>query len=520
MLVHARLLVPELPPPMKSHSRLSLLTLTTAALIAALLGAAPAGAQDTPTCDGLEATIIGTEGRDNLRGTPGDDVIVGLGGPDRIVGLGGNDTICGGEGRDRIRGNNGKDTIFGEGGRDRIHGGGGADTIRGNGGNDRLNGGNGNDTIRGNRGNDVINGDAGADDCVDTTASIAGCRAELEGDTFINLSRANWSSGYIHAEVIAELLREMGYTVSSPDVLEFAPDLGYQVLARGESDIYVNGWFPGHYNWFEGQLADGSSIGEHIRPARFDETIIQDGGLQGFLVTKAWADNDGFTTLDQINADEALWSQLDTDGNGKGEIYGCPEDWTCDDIINSMIVFNNWDNLEQVQAGYDAMFAEFLTLAEAGEPAITYTWTPTSYFALAEPGNMTMWLSMEDDSVLDDSNPLGFDIGVSYSQRDGDIVGHRDVTPGTCLIGPDGCQLGWLGAWLQPVYNIEWGQEQQPAVRLLEELDFSAFDLSVLNIELSLAVGSQADISRLGKKWIAENRATADEWIAAALDPG
>ena len=104
----------------------------TVALFATVLAnATPVGGQVVPTCNGLDATIIGTEGRDNLRGTPGDDVIVGLGGPDRIVGLGGDDTICGGTGRDLIRGNNGRDTIFGEGGRDRIYGGGGRDTIHG-----------------------------------------------------------------------------------------------------------------------------------------------------------------------------------------------------------------------------------------------------------------------------------------------------------------------------------------------------------------------------------------------------
>lgn len=105
--------------------------------------------------------------------------------------------------------------------------------------------------------------------------------------------------------------------------------------------------------------------------------------------------------------DACLPRALDRDGNGKGEFYGCPEDWTCDGIMQSQISFAGWDKLEQTQAGYDAMFAEFLDLALAGEPAVMYTWTPTSYLAQAVPGEVTMWLSMEEASVLDDSNPLG-----------------------------------------------------------------------------------------------------------------
>ena len=497
-----------------SRPRLVLVVLT--AMFATVLATqAPASGQDVPTCNGLEATIIGTEGRDNLRGTPGDDVIVGLGGPDRIVGLGGNDTICGGEGRDRIRGNNGKDTIFGEGGRDRIHGGGGADTIRGMGGNDRLDGGNGDDWIRGNRGNDFLVGGPGSDDCVDADANIDRCQLEANGR--VTMMRANWSSGYIQAEITTELLREMGYTVSPPDRNEYAPDLGFQFLASGEGDIYVNGWFPGHQMWFEASLPNGDRVGDNITIARPTDSAVQDGGLQGFVVTKAWADREGFTTLDEINDTPRLWQALDSDGDGKGEIYGCSESWTCDDIINSNIEFAGWDNLEQIRAGYDAMFAEFITKARAGLPAVAYTWTPTSYLATANPGVTTMWLSMEDASVLDESNPLGQEGGEEYSQREGDQIGHRDVTAGTCLVGPDGCQLGWLGAVLSPSYNNEFGDTNPAAVQLLEVAEFSAFDLSVLTEEFFDAGGRQSDVRALAQQWINENRELADAWIRAAL---
>ena len=159
--------------------RLRLVVVAAVAIVgAALVVQSPAGGQLAPTCNGLLATIVGTEGRDNLIGTPGDDVIVGLAGSDRIVGRGGQDTICGGPGRDRIRGSNGRDTIFGEGGRDKIFGGGGADVIFGNGGNDRIFGGNGDDTLRGNRGTDFLYGNDGADTCVDQTTAVVECAGD------------------------------------------------------------------------------------------------------------------------------------------------------------------------------------------------------------------------------------------------------------------------------------------------------------------------------------------------------
>ena len=82
-------------------------------------------------CDGKIATILGTEGNDNLAGTEGNDVIVGLGGNDTIDGKGGNDLICGGAGADNLSGGNGNDTLYGGAGADVLSGGPGRDNLYG-----------------------------------------------------------------------------------------------------------------------------------------------------------------------------------------------------------------------------------------------------------------------------------------------------------------------------------------------------------------------------------------------------
>ena len=80
------------------------------------------------TCQGLVATIVGTDGNDQLRGTPGDDVIVGLAGNDVIRGEGGNDVICGGPGNDVLFGDAGDDTLDGGTGKNNVlHGDDGSD---------------------------------------------------------------------------------------------------------------------------------------------------------------------------------------------------------------------------------------------------------------------------------------------------------------------------------------------------------------------------------------------------------
>jgi len=121
------------------------------------------GAPPAITCNGIEATIIGTSGDDVIDGTAGDDVIVGLEGNDIIKGKGGNDVICGDEGNDQLFGNAGSDTIFGGEDADFIEGNNGADTIFGEDGDDIISGKRGADTIDGGNGNDLIFGGDGAD---------------------------------------------------------------------------------------------------------------------------------------------------------------------------------------------------------------------------------------------------------------------------------------------------------------------------------------------------------------------
>lgn len=91
-------------------------------------------------CDGLVATIIGTDEPDTIIGTDGPDVIVGGDGADVILGLGGDDVICGGNGADQIDGGEGDDLLIGDNGPDELVGGDGEDRVVGDNGTDVLEG--------------------------------------------------------------------------------------------------------------------------------------------------------------------------------------------------------------------------------------------------------------------------------------------------------------------------------------------------------------------------------------------
>lgn len=131
-------------------------------LVESTNGLAPRPA--TATCNGIQATVIGTSGNDRLVGTNGPDVFAGLQGDDEIIGLGGDDIICGGKGNDLLIGGEGFDVIYGAQGNDTIYGANGNDAnqrqdVKGG----RYFGGAGNDWIYGTNRWDRMQGGPGSD---------------------------------------------------------------------------------------------------------------------------------------------------------------------------------------------------------------------------------------------------------------------------------------------------------------------------------------------------------------------
>jgi len=325
----------------------------------------------------------------------------------------------------------------------------------------------------------------------------------------LTMCRANWASGYIQAEIVRQILQQAGYSVSDPSTIELGPSNAYTAMAEGSCDFWANSWYPGHFSWFENQLPDGSLVGDYVEAV---PGLFQDSGVQGFLVTKTWAEDNNVSTIDQINRDESLWSQFDSDGNGKGEILGCPESWTCDDIIESQIAFGNgtepWDNMEETKAGYDGLFAEMVNRVNAGEPGILYTWSPASYLTVLVPGVNVLWLSVE--AVLDGSNPLGKEGGENHQQEQGFTAFGADM----CT---QPCQLGWSAADIQVSMRTDRLDENPFLRSLFPLIKPSILDISFLQVDQTDGDGSQAHVAELASGWMAENADAVDGWIADAV---
>ncbi len=336
-------------------------------------------------------------------------------------------------------------------------------------------------------------------------------RASLPGwGVRLTMAQANWATGYFQAALYRALLQELGYEVSDPADLELGPSLAYLAMAEGDADFWVNSWYPIHNSWLLKELPDGSLVGDHVQ--RVGAEMLA-GGLQGYLITKSFAEKHGIVTLDDLNGNPEAIAEYDLydpkPRNGVADIYGCPESWTCDDIIQSQIAFSGWENIDQVLAGYDAMFAEAVARANAGAPMVVYTWTPSSYITQLRPGDNVVWLGVDD--VLDGSNPLGREGGEGWSQR----PGTASIDPVAC---PDAaergvCQMGWSPADILVTARNDLLENHSAAAKLLEVVDLNVVDVSLQVARQELGASPE----ELAQRWIVDNREKVDGWIAAAM---
>ena len=314
----------------------------------------------------------------------------------------------------------------------------------------------------------------------------------------VTTGRSPWTtSGYFQAEVYDALLRELGYAVSDPVDLEQGYRSAYAVMAGGAMDFWADSWYPAHERWLDDVLDDGSRVGDHVSAIGYQMIA---GGLQGIVITKSFADDYGVYTLEDLdsNADAiAAYDAVDeVPGNGKADIYGCPQASICGDTIDEQFRFGGYQNIQQVTGDYDEMHANALARVEAGQPAAAYVRTPSTYIAQLRPGDNVYWLGTE---------------AILPSRQPGTVAVGGDQCPAAYDHAEGLCPLGSNAHDIRVTANNDFLAEN-PAARAL----FEAVWLRMLDV--SLAYRAQdfdgAGPADLAAAWIDDHRDLVDEWLA------
>ena len=212
----------------------------------------------------------------------------------------------------------------------------------------------------------------------------------------ISMARATWDTGWFQTEIFIKLLEELGYTVDDPQTMDNLAF--YLAAARGEVDLWVNGWFPSHNVFLKQDGVKGK-----VQPVGFE---VIAGALQGYMVDKRTADALKIRSLGDLKKPDVA-AVFDRNGNGKADLIGCNVGWGCERVVEHHLgAYDLRATVEHVQGDYSPLMDDTIARYKRGEPILFYTWTPNWTVGTLVPGKDVVWLQVPFPSLPIDQQDM------------------------------------------------------------------------------------------------------------------
>ena len=298
--------------------------------------------------------------------------------------------------------------------------------------------------------------------------SISGVVSAAE----IKMGKADWDTGYFQAEIYKQALEKMGYKVSGPTVMK--PQVFYVAAAAGDVDLWVNGWFGTHNGYIAESKGKVKAVG----------TVMEKGGLQGYLIDKKTADKFGIKSVLDIKKHAR---QFDSNGDGKADMVACPPGWRCEKVIA-----NHFDELglsnfiNRVQADYSASMADIISKYKNGKSILFYTWTPNWTVGTLKLGEDIVWIE------------------VPYSQTKTVKVPNATKSKINMGFGADD---------IRPAANVDFLKANPKVTKMLKKASIPLADIAAQNLKMNAGEKSEKAIKKHADAWIKANQNTFDSWI-------
>ena len=288
----------------------------------------------------------------------------------------------------------------------------------------------------------------------------------------IKMGKADWDTGYFQAEIYKQALEKMGYKVSGPTVMK--PQVFYVAAAAGDVDLWVNGWFGTHDGYIAESKGKVKAVG----------TVMEKGGLQGYLIDKKTADKFGIKSVLDIKKHA---KQFDSNGDGKADMVSCPPGWGCEKVIAKHFDELGLDSfINRVQADYSASMADIISKYKNGKSVLFYTWTPNWTVGTLKLGEDIVW------------------IDVPYS-------GTKSVSVPNATKSK--INMGFGADDIRPAANVDFLKANPKVEKMLKKASIPLADIAAQNLLMNKGEKSERAIKKHADAWIKANQSKFDSWI-------
>lgn len=304
----------------------------------------------------------------------------------------------------------------------------------------------------------------------------------------VKMARGTWDTGWFHAEIYKLMIEALGYRVEGPSTMS-NPDF-YQAAGKGEIDLWVNSWLPGHNEFYDPVRADVEVTGY----------VVKSGAMQGYLIDTKTARVHNIFKLSDLKK-PSIAELFDHDGNGKADLIGCDRGWGCAGIINHHLkAYGLEEFVDHIQGDYSPLMAETVERFYRQEPILFYTWTPNWTVGMLKPGRDVQWLEVPFASLP--ANQKSYEDQITVDNISG------------CRNSP--CALGFAPNDIRALANRAFLKSHPDIRLLLEKSGIPLADISRQNAKMIDGEDRYEDIRNHAKHWIAGNRNKVDRWLSQA----
>ena len=305
----------------------------------------------------------------------------------------------------------------------------------------------------------------------------------------VSMARATWDTGWFQAEIFKILLEDLGYAVNGPQTMDNREF--YLSAAKGEMDLWANGWFPSHKPFLEDDRVRGQ-----VEAVGFE---VKAGALQGYLVDKKTADALEITSLGDLK-NPKIAKAFDRNNNGKADLIGCNVGWGCERVVEHHLdAYDLRATVEHIQGDYSPLMDDTVARYKQGDPILFYTWTPNWTVGTLVPGKDVVWIQVPFTSLPKEKVDL----------KDKTVI---KGVPG-CVNDP--CAMGFPPNDIRVVANKLFLAQHPDIRRLLKLVQIPLEDISRQNAKMLDGEDAIEDIQRHAEEWVERHRNTVDVWLEA-----
>lgn len=288
------------------------------------------------------------------------------------------------------------------------------------------------------------------------------------------IAMPNWWSGKASANIIkVALKKEFGLDA---DAVEMGTLIAFAGLDTGKVDIHPEVWLPNLDNLVKRYVTDAGTVA--LSP-------IGVPAWQGICATRVAADKDGIRDISDLS-DEKKTAGLDTDGDGRGELWIGAPTWSSTEI--ERIRANSYGyakSLTLLEVQEDVGMAAVDAAEATDRPMVFACYAPHAVFKLHDivrlteppydPAKWKVVLPSEDPEWLSKSNAA----------------------------------VGWDAARYHIAYATSLRQKHPDVVRFLDRVDFKPEE--AIDMSYALQVDRQDPLA-FAEQWVAKNQARVDGW--------